>query len=223
MLTEMVKIFMAGLVLANGPCLFICAPVILSCISGLPYLDTGVPGWKIGLRFAVIFSAARLAAYGFLGGVSVVFYKFVFAFVAPRGAYVEFALGLFIIGVGVFYIFNNPFRTDHARARCGCLRMSLDEKSSWHMVILGLLIGFSPCPPLLAMLTYISATVKDPWAGVGAGLIFGLGTLITPLIPLSVFTGLIADKVKRFRGVPWTLRFLSAAVLIYFGSRLIFR
>ena len=222
-MAEMVKIFLAGLVLANGPCLFICVPVILPCISGLPYLGTEVPGWKTGLRFAVIFSAARLAAYGFLGGVSVVFYRFVFAFIAPRGAYVEFALGLLIMGVGIFYFLNNPFRTDRARVPCGCLRMSLDGRSAWHMVLLGLLIGFSPCPPLLAMLTYISATFNDPWAGVGAGLVFGLGTLVTPLIPLSVFTGWLADKAKRFRGVRWTLRFLSAAVLIYFGSRLIFR
>ncbi len=221
-MAELAKIFIAGLILANGPCLFICAPIILPCITGLSYSREGIAGWKTGLKFAVVFSFARLTAYGFLGWASVIFYRFVFGFITPVSIYVKFALGFLIVGVGVFYFFNNSFRTQRAQHKsCNCLRLSLDSGSVWHMGLFGLLIGFSPCPPLLAMLTYISATASNPWAGLAAGLIFGLGTLVTPLIPLSIFTGFLADKAKRFSGVPWALRFLSAIVLIYFGLRLI--
>lgn len=221
-MTELVKIFIAGLILANGPCLFICAPVILPCITGLPYSREGLAGWKTGLKFAVVFSSARLTAYGFLGWASVIFYRFVFGFITPGSVYVKFALSFLIVGIGIFYFFNNSFKAQQTqRKSCNCLRLSLNSGSVWHMALFGLLIGFSPCPPLLAMLTYISATASNPWAGLAAGLIFGLGTLVTPLIPLSIFTGLLADKAKRFSGMPRALRFLSAIVLIYFGLRLI--
>lgn len=221
---ELVKIFMAGFILANGPCLFICVPVILPCITGLSYSRADTPGWKVGLKFALIFSIARLSAYGFLGLASVIFYRFVFAFVVPKGVYAEMALGILVIGIGIFYFFHNSFRPQgQQRTTCGYRRFDLDGKSSWHMILFGLLIGFSPCPPLLGMLTYIAATASEPWTGLAAGLVFGLGTLITPLIPLSMFTGFLADKVKNFPGVPWILRFLSSAVLIYFGIRIILR
>lgn len=221
---ELIRIFMAGLILANGPCLFICVPIILPCITGLPYSGSDVPRWKLGLKFALIFSAARLTAYGFLGLASVVFYRVVFAFIIPKGVYAERVLGILVIGIGIFYFFHMFFMpNDQKHSACGCRRFTLDGRSTWHIVLFGLLIGFSPCPPLLGMLTYIAATAGDPWTGLGAGLIFGAGTLITPLIPLSVFTGFVADKIKNFSGVSWVIRFLSSAVLIYFGSRIIFR
>lgn len=208
--------------MANGPCLFICVPIILPCVSGLAYGEKGISGWKTGLKFAVIFSFARLAAYGFLGWAAVVVYRLVFAFIVPRGVYLQFSLGLLIIIIGILYFFNNSAWLRRLQVGpCGCRRLISFEKSAWHIALFGLLIGLSPCPPLLAMLTYISATAGDPWSGLGSGLVFGLGTLITPLIPLAVFSGFIADKAKKNSRAAGFLRFASAAILIYFGFRLI--
>ncbi len=219
------EFFLAGVVLANGPCLFICAPVIIPCISGLPWLKADSSGWRAGLKFVLVFSAFRLTAYALLGFFSVVVYRFIFAVLAQRGVYLRFFLGFFIVGVGVVYLLSNYFSQDKkgggAFSFCGSVCTRFSKKSLWSMVILGLLIGFSPCPPLLAMLAYIAATAPGPWWGLLAGLVFGLGTIITPLIPLGVFAGFIVDKIKRFSRLHLAVRLASGVILIYFGARLI--
>lgn len=211
--------------MANGPCLFICVPVIVPCISGLPWLDKETQGWKIGLKFTLVFSLCRLSAYALLGFFAVVFYRFVFSILAQKSLYLQVILGFVVAGIGVVYLLNNLFtksRTKKKESVCGLACRRFNKKSLWGMAALGLLIGFSPCPPLLAMLTYIAATAQGPLGGLLAGLIFGLGTIITPLIPLGVFAGFIVDKIKKFSGIHFAVKLASGVILVYFGTRLIF-
>ncbi|MDI6758164.1 MAG: sulfite exporter TauE/SafE family protein [Candidatus Omnitrophota bacterium] len=220
-MNELIKIFIAGITLGNGPCLFICIPIILPYIGGLPQVDARAPTWKIALRFTAIFSISRLFAYSLLGFLSVVFYRFVFGLIGSKGIYLQLILGILIILIGLFYLLNinqnfilsNPF--------CNFLRAEIVRKSKFNMMLFGLLIGFSPCTPLLAILTYIAATTKDSLWGLLAGFSFGLGTLITPLIPLGTLIGFVVDKIKKSSVVFIIARIISAIILIYFGIRLI--
>jgi len=220
---ELTKIFIAGITLGNGPCLFICIPIILPYIVGLPQLGVGLSGWKTGLKLTAIFSISRLFAYSLLGFLSVVFYRFVFGILGSKGAYLQLILGILIILLGLFYLLNINQNFILSSPLCTFLRAKLAEKSKFNMILFGLLIGFSPCAPLLAVLTYIAATAKDSLWGLLGGFSFGLGTLVTPLIPLGTLAGFINDKIKKF---PWAIliiRALSAAILIYFGVRLILK
>ena len=221
-MTDLIPIFISGLVLANGPCLFICVPVILPCISGFPQSAAECRGWQTGLKFALVFSAARVSAYALLGFLSVAFYRVVFSLIAPQGAYIHTGLGLLISGTGIVYLFKN-YQARSGGRQPGCrVHPKLKGTSVWHMILFGLLVGLSPCPPLLAMLTYIGATAASPWHGLAAGAVFGSGTIITPLIPLAAFTGFFVDRIKRFQGAHLAVKIISALILVYFGLRLIF-
>jgi sulfite exporter TauE/SafE len=217
---EFIKIFIAGVTLGNGPCLFICTPIILPYIGGLPQLGVGPPGWKTGLKLTAIFSISRLFAYSLLGFLSVVFYGFVFGLIGAKGRYLQLILGILVILIGLFYLLDIKQSFIVSNPLCTFLRTKVLGKSKFNMLLFGLLVGFSPCAPLLAVLTYIAATAKDSLQGFLGGFSFGLGTLVTPLIPLGTLTGFIVDKIRKSSTVLITVRFLSTAMLIYFGARL---
>lgn len=218
---ELIKIFIAGITLGNGPCLFICIPIILPYIGGCLELGVEPPAWKTGLKLTAIFSISRLFAYSLLGFLSVVFYRFVFGLLGSKGIYLHLILGILIILIGLFYLLNINQNLVLSNPLCALLRAKVVGKSKFNMILFGLLIGFSPCAPLLAILTYIAATAKDSLWGLLGGFSFGLGTLVTPLIPLGTLAGFIIDKIKKFPRAILTIRVLSAAILIYFGIRLI--
>jgi len=176
---------------------------------------------KTGLKLTAIFSISRLFAYSLLGFLSVVFYRFVFGLIGSKGIHLQLILGILIILLGLFYLFNINQNFILSNPLCNFLRLELARKSKFNMILFGLLVGFSPCAPLLAILTYIAATAKDSLWGLLGGFSFGLGTLVTPLIPLGTMTGFIVDKIRKSSTVFMTVRFLSAAILIYFGVRLI--
>ena len=217
---EFIKIFIAGITLGNGPCLFTCMPIVLPYISGLPQQGGGAPGWKTGLKLTAIFSISRLFAYALLGFIAVIFYRFIFGLIGPQSIYLQLILGIFIILIGLFYLFNINQKFILSNPLCKFLHVKIIGKSKFNMVFLGLLVGFFPCAPLLAILTYIAATAKNPFWGFLAGFSFGLGTLATPLIPLGTLAGLIVDKIKKYPVALMAIRLLSAAILIYFGIRL---
>jgi cytochrome c biogenesis protein CcdA len=187
----------------------------------LPQLGVGPPGWKTGLKLSAIFSISRLFAYSLLGFLSVVFYRFVFDLIGSKGIYLHLILGILIIFMGLFYLLNIKQSFILSNPLCSFLRAKVVGKSKFNMILFGLLVGFSPCAPLLAVLTYIAATAKDSLWGLLGGFSFGLGTLLSPLIPLGTLAGFIVDKIRKSSAVLMTVRFLSAAILIYFGVRLI--
>lgn len=220
-INRLIEVFIAGLMLGNGPCLFFCIPIIIPFISGLPELDSGVCGWKMGLKLASIFSISRLFAYSLLGFLVVVTYKSVFAVLDSKAVYLYLILGILIIIIGMFYLLNIYQHFSLFNLLCKFIHTMIAKNSKFPIVLSGLLIGFSPCLPLLSTLTYIAATAEAPIWGFIGGFSFGLGTLITPLIPFGTFAGFVVDKIKKYRAPLLIIRFLSGAILIYFGTRLV--
>ncbi|MBN2831089.1 MAG: sulfite exporter TauE/SafE family protein [Candidatus Omnitrophica bacterium] len=220
-MSELIEIFTAGIILGNGPCLFICVPIVLPYIGGLVQTDSGKSVWKAGIKLALVFSVSRLFAYSLLGLLSTLFYKFVFGVIGMKGVCLQFILGVLIIIIALLHLFSINQKFALSNPLCRFFRSKLTEKPKFNMVLFGLLVGFSACPPLLAVLTYIAAIAKDPLWGLMGGFVFGLGTLITPLIPLAAFTGFIIDRIKKSSVILMAVRVLSTAILLYFGVRLI--
>ncbi len=72
---------------------------------------------------------------------------------------------------------------------CRILHRETIERSAKSMILLGILIGVSPCLPLLGALTTIAGWAKGPFVGAFWGLSFGLGTILSPLIILALVAG----------------------------------
>ena len=229
-MSELIKIFIAGITLGNGPCLFICLPIVLPYIlaSSKPRGQNQQKepeqkkGYISALKLTLLFSISRLISYSILGFLSVLFFRFVSNLAGGQNFYLKTILGILIILAGVIYLLDIKKNFILQSSACSYLHKKILEKQNLNIFLFGFLIGFSPCGPLSAILAYIAAMAKNSISGLIAGFSFGLGTLITPLVPLGVFTGFVADKLKKYSGAFTVLRILSAIILIYFGINLVF-
>lgn len=63
------------------------------------------------------------------------------------------------------------------------------------MLCAGLTYGFTPCAPLLLMIGY-SFTLPVPLAG-ATGVAFSLTSMVSPVLLLTVITGVLSRKMRR--------------------------
>ncbi|MDI6641730.1 MAG: sulfite exporter TauE/SafE family protein [Elusimicrobiota bacterium] len=225
---------MTGVLLGNGPCLLYCLPIILPIIlttstecndkrSGkfirtdkVAKSATMYSGWWTGLKLTLVFSISRLIAYSLLGFLSVTVFRFVSGLMSEQGMYLRFALSMIILVIGILYILGKELNPV-----CNILSKYIAEKSARNLFFIGLLIGLSPCAPLVAVLTYIAAMSPSILFGLISGFAFGLGTVISIIIPAGTFAGFISQQLKNLPVVFKAVQIVSGVVLIYFAFRLI--
>ena len=90
-------------------------------------------------------------------------------------------------------------------------------------ITLGLIIGFLPCAPLLAVLSYIGLISFNWRQSVFYSLVFGIGTLISPLILLVLGAGAISKILLNKPKIYHIFRFICGLIIILFGLQLILR
>jgi sulfite exporter TauE/SafE len=61
---------------------------------------------------------------------------------------------------------------------------------------MGFLIGFVPCPPLIALLVF-AAAVGSAGTGLVLGLLFGIGTVISPIVVIAGAAGWFSDRIAK--------------------------
>lgn len=204
---KLTYILIQGFVVGAGPCVLICAPILL------PYLVSTKNTWQEGLRATLVFGLTRLLVYTFLGGmVGYVGYYLFQLFYSQfwRKMLWGFAgIFIFILGLLIFLgkKMENPL--------CRYLQEHTLESSTKSMVILGVVVGLSPCLPLLAILTEIMFISEKFYQGFLYGLAFGLGTVISPLLLL----GASAPLVKKSRA----LEIICAVLLMGMGLYIVWR
>lgn len=211
--SELIKIFVAGAALGNGPCLAYCLPIVL------PYVlaGSGSGGWKKGLAVSAVFSLSRTAAYILLGGLAVLAYRFVWS--ALSGWMPGFArvfTGLLVVAAGVAATAGGESNFFcRLVSKIGFKRMELNA------VALGFLTGLAPCLPLLGVLGYLGAIAPGFLWGAFGGFSFGLGTLFSPVLPLGALSGFLSAKTMKNAKFFVIMKVVSGIILIYFGLRLI--
>jgi len=208
-------IFITGVILGVGPCLYFCAPIIS------PLIAVTQSGWLKGLRSVILFSLSRIFAYVVLASVVTIFGQLtVYRFYGDKLAKnIYFTIGLFILLIGVILLLGKSPRLKICQRLC----RYTTSQSLKSLVILGLLIGFSPCLPMLGVLGYIASESKDLLYGAFLGFCFGLGTAISPLIPLGILSaGLPRFILKRERFLDIFNR-ICGLFLIYLGLQLVIR
>lgn len=208
-----VELFVLGATLGAGPCLAVCAPILI------PFIASTGQTWYRGLGAAAVFSFFRALAYAILGLVSVLCYAFIEGLVAPENKYyLSLSVGLFVAAIGLVFIF---MKRDIHLPVFGRLGDRLLRNSNGSMAVLGLLIGFSPCLPLIGALALIASQATSVAGGALLGLTFGMGTFLSPLLLLAVLAGHISERMSKSRRLFGTLRMVCGIVLVVSGLYLI--
>jgi len=195
-----------------GPCLAYTAPLLL------PYIGATKRSWQAGLKIGVIFSLGRLLALAILGGVATFAFSFINRFFPPyRSGYLYLIIALFMIFLGVLIILGKGFRIPIGRT----MRERILDRGTESMLLLGFLMGISPCVPLVAVLTYIACVAENIGSGVLYALSFGIGTAVAPIV-LGSLVGIIPEKLIKSVKLLKGFQIACGTVLILFGSQLIY-
>lgn len=209
-----VSLFLTGLFFGYGPCLLSCAPLLISYIAA-----TKENAWG-GLRVYVIFSLTRLLVYlvfGFLVGLlgEWALHRFLGS-VLLRVLF--FVFGIFLIFLGVLLL----LRKFEVSQKCPALfQRTLGPRDTKNVILFGLIVSFSPCLPLVAMLGYI-AMISDHWAkGIFYMTAFGLGTVVSPMVVAAMLAGWMAKALKSHQGVFRTLQIICGLIICVLGFHLI--
>jgi len=224
MLKTTVLIFLSGIFFGSGPCVASCGPFLLSYVAGTK------KGIFPALKDYILFSLARIIAYIILSVA--VFFAGSFALEHFSGTYSKYIFisgGIFIVLTGIFMILGGKWGRFSIKDRDGSLnsyrilKRTVPEdtkKIEPSPFFIGLIIGFMPCGPLLALLSYVSLVSKIWAQSLLYGAAFGLGTFISPLLLLVVFSGMLGNWMQEKK----YYRIFSAIcglIIIFFGVQLI--
>lgn len=175
----LIEAFILGILYGLGPCTLICAPILIPLI-----ISTSKNG-KSGVIQTLTFYSGKILSYislGLISGYAGYLFK---GFITPR------VIGSVLIALGLFVFLQRYSK------KCQFL---VKVKGKHLSFITGLVIGFRPCPALLALLS-VAILTKSAFIGGLMGFIFGLGTLLSPLIILGFLAGKWAKLSEKFRGI----------------------
>jgi len=209
MLSNSLKLFIAGFTMGWGPCLAYTAPLLL------PYIGATKRNWKDGLKVGLVFSIGRLLALAILGGLATVIFSFINRFFPPqKSGWLYLIVAFFMIIMGILIILGKGFKVHIGK--------SILDKGDKSMFLFGFLMGIAPCVPYVAVLTYIACVAENRiLVGVLYAALFAIGTAIAPVV-LGTLMGIIPAKL--FRSAKWLKVFqvICGVVLILFGLQLVF-
>jgi sulfite exporter TauE/SafE len=209
-----VSLFLLGFSFGAGPCLASCGPLLISYLVGT---NKNVAR---GIISYLLFSAARIATYILLGVCVFLLGRFIMTeLVGMAAKYLLIAAGAIILLIGVVMIAGKgrggPF--------CGFLHKHMLEKDNKSVLILGIVIGLLPCAPLIALFSYIGLVSKTIAHSVLYSIVFGLGTAISPLLILVIFSGLVPKLTAARERFSRIVTIVSGSVIIIMGLQLLWR
>ena len=209
-----IDLFIIGVLLSWGPCFSFCAPLTL------PFIAATQKGWRQGLKLSLVFSLARIVPYVILSIISAILGQYLISnfYEGQTKSIVFIVVGAFISLLGVIILIGkSPYLHLCAPFKKPGLRGVRE------MALLGLLVGFAPCLPLMGVLAYIAFHARGFLQGALLGLTFGAGTLVSPLILCgSLAGGASLILLKK----PLVYEIFSRAcglILMYFGVGMIIK
>jgi len=194
---NLIEVFVLGLLYGFGPCTVFCAPILT------PIVLSSAKSAKEGLFDGVSFSLGRILSYCVLGVVAGFIGKSITPYISPK------IFGAFIIVTGLLILLKKMPKF---------CRLFSKSKGFQATFIAGLIVGFAPCYPLVAALA-LAALSKSAFAGLLIGFFFGLGTLLSPMLIISLVAGKWASFSKEFQKVNIII---SGLFLIILGAIIFF-
>jgi sulfite exporter TauE/SafE len=183
--------FILGLIYGIGPCTMSCAPVLL------PIVMSSSKNTLDGLKQSVIFSLGRILVYSLLGMLMGGVGKILNISVP------QWVMGAFMIVLGIFLFFNFQKK---------CLMSKIKFTGTKMAFVAGIMMGLSPCAPLVGALG-LSISTKSIILGGLIALSFGFGTLLSPILLVGVVGGKWSS-LKEFASVN---NYIAGGFLIIIG------
>ena len=209
-------LFVTGVAISWGACFLFCAPAVFPFIIGTQ------KNWFGGLKVALTFSVARILPYVILSVASAGIGQYLVSrfYQTQSSLFIHIATGSFVFILGIIVLLG---KTGHVHFCSGLIKKMGSEKGIWPMIALGLLVGFAPCAPLFAVLTYIAFNAQNLIHGALLGLVFGIGTLISPLVLIAPLMGNITELMQKKPWMQIVISRLSGVMLLYLGVNMLIR
>ena len=214
MLSNALKLLAGGFLIGWGPCLAHCGFLLL------PYIAGTTTTWKAGMKVGLVFSGGRILALAILGALATFAFDFITRFFPPNKSYfLPLTIAIFVIILGVLIFFGKMDSMHFAKVPFP--KKGIMQKISGNMLILGFLVGMSPCAPLIAVITYIACKTEYIATGMLYAVSFGIGTAVAPVV-LGAITGILPEKLVRSTKSRKVFQFVSGSVLVAFGLELVY-
>jgi len=211
MIKTVISIFVLGLSFGWGPCLASCGPLFLSFTAG-----TKKDIYKsLGSYF--LFSFSRITVYIILGLLVFSFGRFIFDKLSIFFKIILLIGGSFIVLLGLVMSLGQDFKF----GICKLLHRHAIEKDKKSLIIFGLVLGFLPCIPLITVLSYSSLVAKTWLENIIYVFSFGLGTIFSPLIILSILSGFLPRILDGKSIYERIFRIICGLIIILLGIQLI--
>lgn len=205
------ELFLTGVSLGFGPCLFFCVPIII------PYIAGTSKNWMEGLKAILAFSLSRFSGYALLGLAAGLSGQVLVEFLGQTNfsLYVWIMGGLFISALGCLILFGVEPKVSFFRSFSRTIDGGLVS-----LALLGFLVGITPCAPLIGVLTYIALNVESPLAGALHSMCFGLGAaIVTPITVLGIVAGGAPRLIFKTPRIYDVFKRSCGAMLILMGVR----
>lgn len=211
----MLTILMSGLLLGLGvgtSCVAFCTPVLV------PHIVADHRGAKKGLFTSVIFSLGRLVAYLAYALFLCVVGESLLGSISSSTSPVLVGMGILLLVYGISISYGH-----HARPNVTS-RVCSHFSSHNSTLALGVLMGLTPCVPLMMAMAY-SLTLRELLPSIAFFIFFWLGSS-TYTVVLGAATGAIGgfaivriqvERIRRISGIA-----LAAAGLLFFSEGLKF-
>ncbi|MBW2990788.1 sulfite exporter TauE/SafE family protein [Candidatus Woesearchaeota archaeon] len=173
-----IQAFVLGIIYGLGPCTISCAPVLV------PIVMTASKNWKQGLIYTLVFSLGRVIVYVLLGMLMGALGKTLEIYISNK------IIGIFFALLGIALFFKVHTRCLVSKVKITGLHMSF---------VAGIIMGFSPCAPMLAALALAVAS-KSILIGGLIALVFGVGTVLSPILIIGTVSGKWAS-IKEFQNI----------------------
>jgi hypothetical protein len=205
MIENLWYLFLSGVVLGSGPCFYFCAPILAA------YTALYKPTFRGALISYLIFSLFKIIGYIVLGLICALFWKLLNnPWFMHTLDIIYMIMGLFIITIGISTLFHKT----SLGAKC-CA--TLHKGNIKNVGVLGFLVGISPCLPLLGILNYIVIISQMPMQSILFALVFGVGTVLSPLILIVGLSGKLATYTLGNKKLQLGMKIVGGLVLIFLG------
>jgi len=207
------SLFILGLSFGSGPCLASCGPLLIS------YSAAGLKNIRDSLKTYLVFSLARILVYlcfailvFFLGKIILEGFLRIFS------RYILILGGVFIVFLGILMalgkkIQNRPWNI---------LQKHITKYDKKSIFLLGVIIGFLPCAPLIFIFSYAVVVSKTLPETLLYTLSFGLGTFLSPLLLLSIAVGVFPRWLKEEK-LRQVFSLICGVIIVFLGVQLIIR
>ncbi|MFH1511100.1 MAG: sulfite exporter TauE/SafE family protein [Candidatus Woesearchaeota archaeon] len=193
----LVESFMLGIIYGFGPCTLSCAPILV------PIVMSTSKGMRQGLFQTLLFSLGRIIVYIILGAIMGAIGKS-FNLYLPN-----WLIGILLALLGVSLILDVQKK---------CFIKNIRLTGSHMAFVAGIIMGISPCAPLLAALA-LAVSSKSSILGATVALVFGIGTLLSPILLIGLVSGKWAS-IKEFGQIN---RYIAGSFLIVIGTLFFFQ